>query len=55
MEIIYSIHYGGFIEAEEIYSIDVDDDDATDDEINKAIDEDFQDMVMENCYWVRED
>lgn len=54
MEIRYRINYGGFIGAEEIYSVYVDED-ATDDEIEQAIEDDFQNRVMENCYWERED
>ena len=54
MEIRYRINYGGFIGAEELYSVDVDED-ATDDEIEQAIEEDFQNRVMENCYWERRD
>ena len=54
MEIRYSINYGGFIGAEETYSVYVDED-ATDDEIEQAIEDDFQNRVMENCSWERED
>lgn len=54
MEIRYSINYGGFIGAEENHSVYVDED-ATDDEIEQAIEDDFQNRVMENCSWEMED
>lgn len=54
MEIEYTIHYGGFIGAEETYTVYVDEDD-TDDEIEQAIEDDFQNRVMENCSWEMED
>ena len=54
MEIRYTINYGGFIGAEQTYSVYVDED-ATDDEIEQAIEDDFQNRVMEDCYWIRED
>lgn len=41
MEIEYTIHYGGFVGAEEVYTVYVDED-ATDDEIEQAIEDDFQ-------------
>jgi len=54
MEIRYTINYGGFIGAEETYSVYVDED-ATEDEIERAIEEDFQNRIMENCSWERVD
>ena len=54
MEIRYRINYGGFIGAEEIYAVYVDED-ATDEEIEKAIEDDYEIRIHEDCYWERKD
>lgn len=46
--VTYRINYGGFIGAEEEYQIEVPDD-ATQDDIDICVDEDFQNKVLENC------
>lgn len=48
--ITYSISYGGFIGADEEYTIEVDDD-ATQDEIENEVQTDFEEKVLDNCGW----
>ena len=49
-EITYTINYGGFIGCDEEYTIEVDDN-ATQDEIYSAIQDDFEMQIMDNCSW----
>lgn len=48
--ISYVINYGGFIGAQEEYYVVVDDD-ATQDEIDSAIQDDFEEQIRYNCSW----
>jgi hypothetical protein len=54
MEIHYTINYGGFIGADESYTVYVDED-ATEAEIELAIVEDYENRVLENCSWERDE
>lgn len=49
-EIKFMINYGGFIGTEEEYSVYVDDD-ATPEEIENTIAEEFENLIKENCSW----
>jgi len=49
-EIRFMINYGGYIGAEDEYSIYVDDD-ATPEEIEDAVEEEFLDLIRDNCRW----
>jgi hypothetical protein len=51
-EVKYRINYGGYLGAEDEYYIDVPDD-ATEEEIEDAIEEDFVEQIRDNCYWER--
>ena len=51
-EITYSINYGGYIGCDDEYTIIVDDD-ATEDEIDSLIEDDFEEKIRENCCWER--
>ena len=48
--ITYSINYGGYIGADEEYVIEVDDN-ATQDEIDSAVQDDFEEQIKYNCSW----
>lgn len=52
MTVSYVINYGGFIGVDEEYSIEVPDD-ATEDEIDSMIQEDFEEQVVWNSSWER--
>lgn len=52
MTVSYVINYGDFIGADEEYSIEVPDD-ATEDEIDSMIQEDFEEQVVWRCSWER--
>ena len=52
MIVKYKINYGGYIGADEEYFVDVEDD-ATDEEIEEAIQGDFEREIENNCYWER--
>lgn len=49
-EVKFMINYGGYLGTEEEYSIYVDDD-ATEAEIESEIWKEFEERVIENCYW----
>ena len=49
-EVKFMINYGGYLGAEDEYSIYVDDD-ATEAEIESEIWKEFEERVIENCYW----
>ena len=53
-EVAFTINYGGYIGCEEEYTILVDDD-ATDEQIEDAIWDEFEERIRENCYWERND
>ena len=46
----FMINYGGFIGTEEEYWVYVDDD-ATPEEIDDAVAEEFENLIKENCSW----
>lgn len=48
--ITYTINYGGFIGADEEYYIDVDDN-ATQNEIDSMIQDEFEELIKDNCSW----
>lgn len=50
MIVHYMINYGGFVGCEEEYSVEVEDD-ATQDEIEDAVQEDFSEQIYDNCSW----
>lgn len=52
MTVSYVINYGGFIGTDEEYTIEVPDD-ATEDEIDSMIQEDFEEQVVWNSSWER--
>ena len=51
-KVSYIINYGGFVGAENEYTIIVDDD-ATEEEIESAIQDDFEEKILDDCYWER--
>lgn len=53
-EIKYEINYGGFIGATEEVELLVEDD-ATEEEIDDLIRDDFEEHIRDNCYWERID
>ena len=50
MIVKYTINYGGYYGSEEEYEVEVDDN-ATTGEIEKAIEEDFEEQIHDNCNW----
>ena len=46
----YSINWGGYIGAEDEFEIEVEDD-ATQEEIEEAVQEDYDMQLSDNCYW----
>ena len=54
MWVKYVIHYGGFIGCEDECEVCVGDD-ATQEEIEQAIQDDYEEKLIENCYWERVD
>lgn len=46
----FTINYGGFVGTDEEYRIKVADD-ATEDEINDAIEEMYEELIHDNCSW----
>ena len=49
-EVRFMINYGGYLGAEDEYSIYVDDD-ATELEIENEIEKEFVEIIRDNCYW----
>jgi hypothetical protein len=49
-EVQYRISWGGYIGAEDIYSVFVDDD-ADETDIENAISEDYEERLHDECYW----
>lgn len=49
-EVRFTINYGGFIGTDDEYSVYVDDD-ATPEEIEDAVEEEFLDLIRDNCSW----
>lgn len=49
-EVQYTIHWGGYIGAEDTYSVFVDDD-ASEWDIENAISEDYEEKLHDECYW----
>ena len=49
-EVRFLVNFGGYIGAEDEYSIMVNDD-ATQDEIEDAIADKFDEIIHDNCYW----
>ena len=49
-EVRFTINYGGFIGTDDEYSVYVDDD-ATPEEIEDAVEEEFLDVIRDNCSW----
>lgn len=51
MKIIrFEIGYGGFYGATEEYTVEVDDD-ATQEEIEQAVEEEYEELIRDNCYY----
>lgn len=50
MTVKYIINYGGYVGCDDEYEVDVPDD-ATQFDIEKAIAEDFEQQVLDNCSW----
>ena len=53
-EIKYTIHWGGYIGAEDTFEVLVDDD-ADEFAIESAIEEDYEEQLHDGCYWERVD
>ena len=51
-EIKFIINYGGYVGTDDEYYVEVDDD-ATEDEIEDAISEKYEELIHDNCYWER--
>jgi len=52
MTVYYRIQYGGYVGCEDTFDIEVPDD-ATEEDIEIAIEEDFEQRVIENSCWER--
>lgn len=50
MDVKMVVHYGGYVGAEEEYEVKVDDD-ATEDEVQSACEERYEELIHENCYF----